>query len=66
MTTTAPQSLLLEPRLPKTPCPYCARPMRWMEGKRPGSGEFECERCGTFDVHGWSAPTLPQAVCKSV
>jgi hypothetical protein len=34
--------------------------MRWIgDGKRRGSGWFECERCGTFDVQGWAAPHLP-------
>jgi hypothetical protein len=37
-------------------CPYCARPMRWCsDGRRPGSGCFECEHCGTFDVPGLPA-----------
>jgi endogenous inhibitor of DNA gyrase (YacG/DUF329 family) len=65
MTTATTPLLAVEPRMPETPCPYCARIMRWIDGKRPGSGWFECERCGTFDVQGWAPPTLPGAVCKS-
>jgi endogenous inhibitor of DNA gyrase (YacG/DUF329 family) len=56
----------IEPRMPETACPYCARIMRWMNGNRAGNGWFECERCGTFDVHGWIPSSLPAAVSKSV
>jgi endogenous inhibitor of DNA gyrase (YacG/DUF329 family) len=65
MTTASTPFPAVDPPMPETPCPYCARIMRWIDGKRPGSGWFECERCGTFDVHGWTPPTLPRAVCKS-
>ena len=52
--------------MPETPCPYCTQIMRWIgDGRRPGSGWFECERCGTFDVHGWIPPAARAAVCKS-
>jgi endogenous inhibitor of DNA gyrase (YacG/DUF329 family) len=65
MVTTVPHPSPADPHLPETPCPYCARTMRWMDGKRPGSGWFECERCGTFDVQGWAPPQYPRAVCSS-
>jgi hypothetical protein len=44
------------PRPEPVACPYCARPMRWCgDGRRTGSGCFECESCGTFDVPGFPA-----------